>query len=412
MTDGVGVAGERREGEGRSAVPPRRVCFVMVSDTWGGAELHTLALTEVLAARGHHCTIVELEQPVIAARRHLVPRGVEVRSAKEEVPGGGSGWPYRYLRSMQADVGVFAKSFPRVGTTGLDLACRLAFKGRFLTIEHLMPPPRGPRTVGRHFGGLVPGLGISWHLAGLKVYVRSLFPRRIATVSRAVTDDLVQGYGFPARKMVPIPNGIDPERFKPDPEAGLRVRAAWGVPADAVVFGSLGRISIPDKGLDVSIDLFARLCAAHPERTLRYVLVGEGKHEERLRKRADETDVGSRILFTGSTDRAWEAYCGMDVFVMPSRYEGIGFALLEAMACGVCPVAMGVGGVRDVLTDRGVGRLAPAGDREVFYRGMEDLLALGPDGRAEMGRRARAHVERHFRASVQYGKLADVVERM
>lgn len=400
----------KRQEEVRS----RAVCILTSSDTWGGAELHTLALTEALAARGHDCIIVELNQPVITARSGLVAPGVDVRAMRlGPVPGQASfARTYRFLRQTGADVGVFAKSWSSVGSVSLELACRLAFGGRFLTIEHGMPPRRRPRTRGRHFGGLVPGLGLSWYAAGLELYVRSVFPKRIVTVSRAVAEDLIRGYWFPSRKMVPVPNGIDPDHFVPDAEARARTRAAWNVPADAVVFGSMGRLSIHDKALDVSIDLFARLCAETPELSLWYAVVGDGRHEAKLKAQAVATGCGSRILFTGPTDRPWESLCGMDVLLMPSRREGIGFVLLEAMACGCCPVAMGGSGVRDVLTDPALGWIVPAGDREAFLRAMKAALALGSEGRAAMGRRARAHIVENFRSTEQYAKLVDVIERV
>lgn len=393
---------------------PRRVCVLISSDTWGGAELHTLALTAALAARGHDCVIVELDQPLITARRDLVAPGVDVQAAPLGPSAGRVSFArtYRFLRRLGCDVGVFAKSWSGVGSVRLELACRLAFGGRFLTIEHLMPPPRRPKTRGRHFGGLVPGLGLSWYATGLRVYIRSIFPKRIVTVSRSVAEDLVDGYWFPSRKMVPIPNGIDPDRFVPDPEARARIRAAWNIPQDAVVFGSMGRLSIPDKALDVSISLFARLCDEMPESSAWYVMVGAGRHEAKLKELAGAGGWGSRILFPGPSDRPWEVLCGMDVLLMPSRQEGIPFVLLEAMACGCCPVAMGVGGVGDVLTDPALGWIFPPGDSVNFLRAMKAALALGPEGRAAIGRRARAHIVNNFRSAEQYAKLVDVIEAM
>lgn len=398
----------------RAESPSRRICILTLSDAWGGAELHTLGLTEALAARGHDCIILELNQPVITARRDRVAPGVDVRTVQlGSVPGRASFWPtVRSLRTIGPDVVVFSKSWSKVGSLSLELACRLASGGRFITIEHGMPPPRRAKARGWHFGGIVPGLGLSWYATGLELYVRSIFPKRIVTVSRGVADDLVDGYRFPARKMIPIPNGIDPERFLPDPEARARMRAAWGIPEDAFVFGSMGRLSIPDKALDVSIDLFTRFSDEMPDAAAWYVVVGEGRHAEKLKALAEAGGRGSRILFTGPTDRPWEVLCGMDVLLLPSRQEGIGLVLLEAMACGCCAVAMGVGGVRDVLTDPGIGWIVPRGDRVNFMRAMKAALALGAEGRAEMGRRARAHIVNNFRSAEQYAKLVDVIERM
>jgi len=362
--------------------------------------------------------IVYLTSPPVGTEAHaVVEGGVAVRwanlglSAEQLGQRGLRSW-YRFLRTLGTDVAVLAKGWPEVGSPWLDLACRLAFRGRFLTIEHSTPPRRSAKTSRRHFGGLVPGLGLWWYAAGLRVYTRSLFPRRIVTVSRALADELVQHYRFPASKVVPVPNGVDGERFAPDPEARARVRAAWKVPADAILFGNVGRLRILDKGVDVAIEAFARLCAANPDRPLWCVLVGSGGDEAALKAQARDSGWGHRILFPGATDRPWEAHCGLDVFLMPSRFEGIGLSLLEAMACGCCPVAMGVGGIKDVVTDGALGWAVPPGDREAFLRCMQAALDVGPEGRAAIGARARAHVLARFRAKDQYGKLADVIERL
>ena len=389
----------------------RPIAVILASNTWGGTEIHTIALTAVLAARGHSCTIIELDQPQISRHRDRVAPGIALRT----IEAGGVPSPfalYRILRKSGSEVCVFAKAWPKLGSMWSDLACWLASRGRFLTIEHLTPPVRPPKSTRRHFGGLVPGLGLWWYANGLKLYLRSVFPRRIVGVSRGVTGDLTRQYGFPARKVIAIPNGVDVTRYAPDPEARQRVRAQWGVPAGGVVYGAVGRFSNFHKGHDIAVELFARLCRDNPGAPLYCVLVGTGADEAPLRAQAEGTGYGDRIRFPGPTDRPWEAHCGLDVFLMPSRFEGIGLALLEAMACGVPPVAMMTGGIQDVMTSPDLGWSAPAGDREAFLRGMQAALDAGEAGRREAGRRAREHVVRHFEAGEQYGRLADEIEQL
>lgn len=396
------------------ASAPLRIAFVLASDTFGGAEIHTLALAATLRARGHECVVVELSEPVIATSRPDLASDLELRSSRlaEDPARPSATRAYFFLRSLRADVGVFPKGWTAVGSTKLDLACSLAFGGRFLTIEHLPPPARPPLERGRHFGGMVPGLGLWWYAAGLRVYARSWFPQRIVAISGAIARGLVDGYGFPASKVVMIHNGIDPARFRRDPAAGEATRVAWGVPSGAVVYGSVGRLSNFHKGHDIAIELFERLCAANPDQELWCALVGTGPDETALQEQARASACADRIVFPGPTERTWEACSAIDVFLMPSRFEGLGLALLEAMACGCYPVAMGVGGITEVVADRSVGWLAPADDRESFLLGMQAALDLGADGRAAVGARARQFVLDHFRADVQYGKLADVVERV
>lgn len=385
---------------------------MLASDTFGGAEIHTLALASTLAKRGHECVIAELDEPVITALPAASKAGLEVRPLPlRNGTRAKFTEAYRALRGLGVDVGIFPKGWTAVGSATFDLACRLAFRGRFLTIEHLPPPDRPPRVTRRHLGGLVPGLGLWWHRAGLKVLARSLFPTKIVAISQAIARGLVDDYGFPPSKVVTIRNGIDTARFTRDPAARAAVREHWGVPADAVVYGAVGRFSNFHKGHDIAIECFARLCDANPSRGLWCVLVGTGPDEAALKEQARATDWSNRIVFPGPTDRPWEACSAMDVFLMPSRFEGLGLALLEAMACGCYPVVMGTGGITEVVPDSSVGWTAAPGDKHEFLEGMQAALDLGGLGRGEVAGRARRHVVDQFQAETQYGKLADLVER-
>jgi glycosyltransferase involved in cell wall biosynthesis len=255
-------------------------------------------------------------------------------------------------------------------------------------------------------------LGLWWYAAGLRVYARSVFPRKIITVSKAIAQELIQDYGFPASKVAPILHGIDADRYAPDPGARTAVRAEWGVPEEAIVIGSVARLSNFHKGMDTAVELFARLCALRADMPLYCVLVGTGPDQAALEAQARDSGWGSRFRFPGATDRAWEAMAAMDVFLMPSRFEGLGLALLEAMACGCCPVVMSVGGIRDIMTDGTLGWAAPPGDKDAFLRGMQAAMDIGPAGRAAMGARARQHVVDHFRARDQHREYAVAIEAM
>lgn len=377
---------------------------------WGGCELHAVDLVRFLDSRGHDCALVALgsdlfherlgPSPGIALERLPLPRPTD------EV--GFLRWR-RLLGALGADVAILEKGSVYTGSLALDLAARLAFR-RYITIEQLTPPPRPVRRRGRHLGGLLPGLGLWWHQHMLGVRIRGLAPETIVTVSEAIRRDLVEDYGFPADKVIAAPNGIETERYRPDDAGRSRARRAWGMPDTATVFGSVTRLANGHKGLDTAVAAFAALCRRHPEADLRLVLVGEGPDRDELIQQVEDEGIAGRAVFPGFSDRPWEAHCGIDFFLMPSRIEGIGLALMEAMASGTPPIAMATGGIPEVLSDRALGWLVPTGDRGAFLAAMEEALRLPADERTAMGLRARAHVVDRFDVGRQFSTLARLVE--
>jgi glycosyltransferase involved in cell wall biosynthesis len=391
---------------------PRSVGLLVYAQSWGGMAVHTIRLAEVLHARGHRVVVLQFGNPVLTPEHFRGSPGLELRTASLSRPPGLVGfreWSALF-RNLDCEVGVHAKGWTRFGNLRLDLAGRLAFK-RFLAIEHLTPPPPPRRSSRRHLGGLVPGLGLWWRSAVLGVYLRSLAPQGIITVSQGIADELTDGYAFPRGKTIPVPNGIDPQRFIPDPVARAEVRRAWGIPPDDLVFGSVARLWNFQKGFDLAVDCFARLRREHPERPVWYVLVGEGEDREALERQAAGGAAAGRVLFPGLTLRPWEAFAAIDIFLMPSRFEGIGLSLMEAMAAECCPIAMAAGGIKEVVSDPRLGWLVPAGDRDAYYAAMVAAAGASADDRRRMGRLARQHIEERFDAVTQYGRLADVIER-
>ncbi|MGH7847292.1 MAG: glycosyltransferase family 4 protein, partial [Candidatus Binatia bacterium] len=133
--------------------------------------------------------------------------------------------------------------------------------------------------------------------------------------------------------------------------------------------------------------------------------------EGSLRQQAKAAGVMPSVVFPGFTNRPWEALCALDVFIMPSLNEGLPLALLEAMASGCCPIAMGVGGVPEVITRNDLGWLIDAGDCEKFYQAMEGAARSDPEALLGMGQRAREYVLSHFTAEALFAQHADLIEK-
>jgi glycosyltransferase involved in cell wall biosynthesis len=387
------------------------ICFLTETPAWGGAEAHTVDLAEVLAERGHRVRIVALGHGVYDEVGRRPGARFTVRRVPLARPVARLSWSEcrALLADLPAGVGVLVRFGLAVGSLRLDLAARLHFR-RYVVVEHsaaVLPP----RTTGRYLFGLLPGLGLWWYRDLLLWHLRSRLAHRVVCVSRSARQRLIRAYHLPARKVVAIYNGIDPAKFRPGGERRAAARRAWGVPESAFVFGSVGRLH-PEKGVDLAVEGLARLVRQRPERDLRLVLVGDGPARETLRQQVRALGLEERVVFAGHTARPWEAYPGLDVFLLPTHDEALSLALLEAMACGCCAIAMGVGGVPEVLSDPRTGWLVPGGDRARFVEAMGAALGRGDAERADMGRAARAHVVAGFDAERQYAALADLIEEV
>ena len=131
-----------------------------------------------------------------------------------------------------------------------------------------------------------------------------------------------------------------------------------------------------------------------------------------LRLRTD----GGRIVISENemvpTYQLGSLYRSAHCFVSCTRGEGWGMPLLEAMACGACPVATAVGGIPEVLSAPELGWLVPAYDCEAFAAAMVEAASLTSAQRAIMSGRARDHIVTNFNAKAQFNALADVVDSL
>jgi glycosyltransferase involved in cell wall biosynthesis len=165
-------------------------------------------------------------------------------------------------------------------------------------------------------------------------------------------------------------------------------RRALGIPDDAVLYGTAGRMHRV-KGHDVFIEAAAILVKRHG--SCQFAVAGDGPLRGELMSRAAHLGLGSRLHFVGYQGHIEEFLAGLDVFVLPSRSEGMPLALIEAMAAGLPCVATRVGGVPEVLED-GCGLLVPPESPSDLANAMEAMLDEGR--RRSMGARAAVAAQR------------------
>ncbi len=243
--------------------------------------------------------------------------------------------------------------------------------------------------------------GGDWQLSRLEGLLRPLSLRACAglVIAPHTEADRVRArYGMPARKIARIFNPLDLSQWKADDRSAAR--AALGIPPEARVAVWHGRVDVPRKGLDILLDAWEHVCAAHPGHDLRLLLVGTGRDADLLRRRLAALDApGVRWIDEYVLDRAVlrRYLSAADVYVFPSRHEGFPVAPIEAMACGLPVVAADAQGVPDILEDGEAsgGLVVPREDPEALARALGPLLTDPARCRA-VGARARRRVETAF----------------
>lgn len=205
--------------------------------------------------------------------------------------------------------------------------------------------------------------------------------------SETVRKDILQWDGVPAEKVRILPYGIDLDPYLApiDREAARR---ALELPPGPAVIGTVGRLEI-QKAHDVLLRGFAALRAAGTDAIL--VLIGDGRERESLDALATSLGLGDRVRFLGTRRDLPVLYGAMDVFALPSRWEGTPLALIGAMAASVPVVATPVGGVPTVVEDGATGRLVPVEDAAALAAALGDALQDRETSRA-LAEKGRAHV--------------------
>jgi len=195
---------------------------------------------------------------------------------------------------------------------------------------------------------------------GLADRVLAPFTDRAIAVSASTRDFLVRERHVPAQRVRLIWNGAPLDEFAPvSPDVARAARQSLGIPEDALVAGTIGRLS-EQKGHRYLIEAAPALLAARPRAHL--LIVGDGDRMEALKAQAAALGVASRITFAGHRDDVRALLGAIDVFCISSTYEGTPLALFEAMAAGKAIVSTAVDGCREVLEDGVTGLLVPPQD--------------------------------------------------
>lgn len=211
---------------------------------------------------------------------------------------------------------------------------------------------------------------------------------RIYAVSERIYDDLTNRYGISHDQVEVVHHGIDPTPFADvlsEKSRQGRVRMLYA-----------GRLWDLDKGVFLLPEIMKQLKASGAD--VHLTVAGSGPDEAELRRRFEKAGVMELVTMTGGLplDQMQTQFRSADIFVFPSRFEGFGFAVLEAMAAGNAPVVADIRGSLRVIVDEGrAGGLARVGDAVDFARVIGSLVRNRAALR-ELQQKAQQRVKDHF----------------
>jgi glycosyltransferase involved in cell wall biosynthesis len=348
------LSGQSSEARLLTVAAGRRIALIISSLNYGGAEMQATVLANGLSRSGRTVSLL-VSYSYGGALRERVSADVRLHCL-----GRRSRWDViRLLRTLFL---VLAEEKPDVlyaFLPGANLAACLA-KLRFPQLKVTW----GVRASNVELGHYDWGARLSYWLERRF----SRWPQLIISNSVAGRRNAV-AHGFPDNdRFIVIPNGIDVERFRPDPEQRKVVRAEWRISPQETLVGIVGRL---DPMKDHATFLEAAAKVAQRKQEMRFVSIGTGPqyYATLLRERACGLGLDQRMIWAGPRSDLPAVYNALDLLVSSSAFgEGFSNVLGEAMACSVPCVATDVGDAREILGEDGL--LVPPRDSELLAMGI------------------------------------------
>lgn len=351
--------------------------------SWRGGQNQLALLARGLRARGHRVTVVLHPDGELRAR--LADDDVELipLAPRTEIDLPAAWRLSRMLRELAPDI-VHAHD-----SHGVAMAATALSFGA--------PAPRPPLVFARRVDFRLRGNSFSrWKYRQVTAFVAA---------SDAIAQMLVED-GAPRGQVFTVHDGIDIGRIeRTEP---INVREEFWFPPHSVVVGNIAAL-VPHKGQKYLVEAAAQVVRDLPE--ARFLILGEGELRPELEQQVRRLHLGQHVILGGFRQELLGLLKGLDLFVMSSVTEGLGSALLEAMAAGPPVVATAAGGIPEVVKDGETGVLVPPRDAPALAAAILGLLRDA--GRRErLSQAARARVHECFSADRMVDATLAVYERL
>jgi starch synthase (maltosyl-transferring) len=345
-----------------------KILFVITDLNTGGVPLHLLRLARYLSAAGESVCVVSLS-PLGPVAEPLSRSGIETLSCEAAGP-----WDWRVVPRLGDLIGESRPDVVHALLFHANVAARLAavlcgFDRRRLICEI--------QTV---------EIERRWHLA-VDCWTQGLC-RWVVGNSPSVIQHLASRAHIDPFRLRLIQGGVDAQAVQSAQPVG---REALGIPGGEPLLLWVGRLD-PIKGLDVLVEATAILIRARP---VQVAIVGDGPYRTELERLVARASLTDRIHLLGRRDDVPRLLRSADVFVFPSRTEGLPNALLEAMAAGLPVVTTDAPGCRDLIAHGCTGLIVPVDDAAALAREVERVLSDGALS-LSLGQAATAEATRNF----------------
>ncbi len=350
--------------------------------TIGGTRRHLVDVSRGLCGRGVevHVAVATLRDPGFPADlAALAAEGVRVHTLQmvREVSPWKDWCAYRKLKQLMLDVqpDIVHTHSSKAGVLG-RLASQATGIGQRIHTPHT-------------FAFLFEALFAPWKRRIYQGVERRLAARtaRMIAVSPSEARTMVDSGVVPSAQVRVVPNGLDATRVQGSDPVKLRKLGLDPQLLTAAVVGLL----YEGKGQDLAL---RALCEPGCE-SLQLLIVGPGS-QGALDDLARSLGVADRVVILGPRDDVPSLLAAVDLLLLPSRWEGMPYIVLEAMAAGLPVVATPVDGARDLVVPGKTGFLVDEVSEGALGRGLAQVLDAGPEGRAGMGQSGAVRVRDEF----------------
>lgn len=218
----------------------------------------------------------------------------------------------------------------------------------------------------------------------------------VIAVSEKVRDAIVDSIGSVQDRITVIPNAVDTRRFRGLDDKFL-LSKELGLDKSSLLIAVVGRLS-EQKGHCFLVEAAPSIIASH--RDAHFLIIGDGELRDALKQQVSKTGVSDNFHFLGVRNDIPRLLASVDLFVLPSLWEGLSIALLEAMAAARPIVCTAVSGTEQVMIPGKTGLVVPPGDSRSLAEAIDRMLS-DPERARSMGNAARRQVDEKFGAQKQ-----------